>query len=48
MTASNIYEPKYSMFTMALLADSGWYMPDFNLADLSFFGLGEGCNFVNY
>jgi len=34
MTASSIYEPKYTAFTMSLLADSGWYQPNYDFADL--------------
>jgi len=39
MTASEIYEPKVTAFTMALLDDSGWYHPDYDKADLFWFGL---------
>ena len=32
--------------TLALLEDSGWYMPDYSIAQNSPFGLGAGCEFV--
>jgi len=46
MTASEIYEPKISMFTLALLFDSGWYYPNFEMSDLFWFGLKEGCDYL--
>ena len=33
MTASIGMDRSYSIFTMALLQDSGWYIVNFNLAD---------------
>lgn len=47
MTGATIEEPKYSIFTMALLKDSGWYDPDFTKADQLLFGYHEGCDFIN-
>jgi len=32
--------------TLALLEDSGWYMPNYSVAQNSPFGLGAGCDFV--
>mmetsp|Transcript_25831 Transcript_25831/g.40060 ORF Transcript_25831/g.40060 Transcript_25831/m.40060 type:complete len:465 (+) Transcript_25831:124-1518(+) len=36
-----------SPLTLALLEDSGWYRADYSKADLSPFGHGAGCEFVN-
>lgn len=47
MTAADINEPKYSLFTLSLLEDSGWYKPDYSMADEIIFGYGEGCGFIN-
>ena len=33
-----LFKPKYSVFTMALLEDSGWYKPDYTMADNLFHG----------
>lgn len=35
-----------SSLTLGLLHDSGWYMPDFSVANVSPFGHGAGCEFV--
>jgi hypothetical protein len=44
MTASRITNRAYSKFTMAVLEDSGWYYPNYNLSDEFFFGEGAGCD----
>lgn len=36
----------FSALTVALMEDSGWYKPNYNLAKNSIFGLGAGCAFV--
>ncbi len=36
---------KYSVFTLALLEDTGWYKPDMGKADSLLFGYGELCVF---
>ncbi len=46
MTGSGINESKYSVFTLSFLDDSGWYEPNYNLADKFTWGLGEGCRFI--
>lgn len=46
MTGYDINEPKYSMFTLSLLADSGWYEPEYSMADELLWGFGEGCGFI--
>lgn len=35
-----------SSLTLGLLHDSGWYVPDYGVAEISPFGLGSGCEFV--
>lgn len=32
---------------MAILEDSGWYIPNYDLAEPIFFGQGKGCDFLN-
>jgi len=44
-TAFIINKMKYSIFTIALLEDSGWYEVDYSLADTYDFGFSNGCNF---
>lgn len=46
MTGSEIADARYSMFTLAFLEDSGWYKPNYNLADQLEWGYGEGCGFI--
>ena len=36
----------FSPLSFALLQDSGWYWPNYRLAELSPFGHGAGCGFV--
>jgi len=38
MTGADINEPKYSVFTLSLLEDSGWYKPNYEMADELLFG----------
>jgi hypothetical protein len=45
MTASVINNQAFSKFTLALLEDSGWYYPNYDLADEFFFGQNGGCEF---
>jgi len=47
MTGADINEPSYSLFTIILLHDSGWYNVDVSMADDITWGLSEGCDFVN-
>jgi len=46
MTGADINEPKYSLFTIALLYDSGWYKANLNMVDEITWGYGQGCDFV--
>jgi len=39
-------EPAYSQLTLALLEDSGWYLPDYSRAQPLAWGLGAGCDFA--
>ena len=46
MTGGVIFRPVYSVFTMGLLEDSGWYKPNYDLADELTFGYKQGCDFI--
>jgi hypothetical protein len=37
-----------SNITLALLEDSGWYMPDYSLAEPMWWGKNRGCDFTIY
>lgn len=39
--------PAYSKLTLALLQDSGWYMPNYENAEELKWGKGLGCAFIN-
>ena len=45
MTASSVPNSKISVFTLALLEDSGWYSIDFMLRDDYTFLKNSKCNF---
>lgn len=48
MTASDMYvKTVYSAFTMAVMEDSGWYQPNYEMAGLFPWGENEGCGFIN-
>ncbi len=47
MTGVGINEPKYSIFTLALMEDSGWYQANYNLADTLTWGYQAGCEFIS-
>ena len=42
-----LLEPVYSEMTLALLEDSGWYMPDYSYGQTIQWGYQKGCNFFN-
>ena len=44
MTASVINNMAFSILTMAVLEDSGWYYPNYELADEYYFGKDSGCD----
>ena len=46
LTLSDDAREYYSVFTLALLEDTGWYLPDYDLADKMEFGAGNGCPFT--
>jgi hypothetical protein len=46
MTAQDELNGSFSVFTMALLEDSGWYKVDFRKAAPIYWGKGKGCRFV--
>ena len=46
MSSGLIYQQSFSAFTLALLEDSGWYVPNYAYADPYWFGQGQGCGFL--
>jgi hypothetical protein len=46
MTSGLIYQQVLSQFTLALFEGSGWYVPDYSMADGYWWGKGEGCSFI--
>ena len=42
-----LLEPVYSDLTLALLEDSGWYLPDYSYGQTIQWGYQRGCNFFN-
>ena len=46
MTSGLIYQQRISQFTLALLEDSGWYVPNYDYAEPYYFGQGQGCGFL--
>ncbi len=48
MTASDILgDVVLTRFTLALMEDSGWYMPDYAMADVQRWGYKKKCDFFN-
>lgn len=47
MTATEIYDPRVSEFTLAMLEASGWYHVNYEMAEPLSWGRNEGCNFFN-
>lgn len=48
MTSQMTGKPAYSQFTLALMADSGWYKVNYNQADEFNWGKGAGCGFYDF
>ena len=46
MTGTHTQNPIYSRITMALMEDTGWYMPNYELADDLKWGRNLGCDFA--
>ena len=46
MSSGLVYQQRVSEFTLALLEDSGWYIPNYNYAEPYHFGAGQGCGFL--
>jgi len=46
MTGTHTQNPIYSRITMALMEDTGWYMPNYEMADNLKWGKGMGCDFA--
>ena len=47
MTGTHTQNPIYSRITMALMEDTGWYLPDYGMADDFKWGRNLGCEFTN-
>lgn len=47
MTASYKANAKKSNFTLALLEGTGWYKPDYTVAESLIWGNNRGCNFID-
>ncbi|XP_040565883.1 leishmanolysin-like peptidase [Lepeophtheirus salmonis] len=47
MTGTHTQNPIYSRITLALMEDTGWYKPNYEMADDLKWGRGLGCEFVN-
>lgn len=48
MNASTVStDAYYSKFTMALLFDTGWYIPNWEYAEDILWGKGKGCSFLD-
>jgi leishmanolysin len=46
MTASDIADSKISIITLGLLEGTGWYKPEYTMADNFYWGNGKGCGFL--
>ena len=46
MTGTHTQNPLYSRITLALMEDTGWYLPNYDMADPLKWGRGLGCDFV--
>lgn len=46
MTAAGIEDRRISEFSLAVLEGSGWYTPDYSMAEPIFWGKGAGCAFL--
>ncbi|CAI4228856.1 unnamed protein product [Auanema sp. JU1783] len=46
MTGTHTQNPVYSRLTLALLEDSGWYKPNYEVAEELHWGRNLGCSFV--
>lgn len=47
MTPASSYFRLYTQFTLALFEDSGYYIPNYELAEPIYWGKGEGCEFIS-
>jgi len=46
MTASATSDTRITEFFLALLESTGWYTPDYSMAEPMFWGKGQGCDFL--
>jgi len=47
MTASTITDMRVSEFLLAFFEGTGWYTPDYKMAEPMFWGKGQGCDFLD-
>ena len=47
MTGTHTHDRIVSRLTLAVLEDTGWYEPNYDMADPLSWGKGLGCDFVN-
>jgi hypothetical protein len=47
MTASQMDDFRISQITLALFESTGWYTPDYSMAEPLVYGQGKGCGFLN-
>ncbi len=47
MTASSTIDSRISEFFLALLEGTGWYFPDYSMAEPMFWGKGKTCDFLD-
>ena len=46
MTGTHTQNPVYSRLTLALMEDTGWYLPNYQMAQPLRWGRGLGCQFA--
>ena len=46
MTGTHTQNPIYSRITFALMEDTGWYLPNYDMADNFKWGRNLSCNFA--
>lgn len=39
-------DARISKITLAFMEDSGWYKPDYSMAEIPSWGLNNGCEFL--
>lgn len=46
MSSGAIHDRRVSELSLGMLEASGWYLPDYNMAEPYYFGQGKGCEFI--